>query len=76
MQSDAPGEYVVDYLFDGRRFSVHLWAESWDDAVARLQALRMTSHVEGRLVEVIHVNSITLPFGWLRARIGTWWRNL
>lgn len=42
--------FLVDFEQDGRRFSLHLEAEDWDDAEEKLLALQASAEVVGRLI--------------------------
>lgn len=41
--------FAVDYSFEGRTFSAHIWARGVEDAELRLAALRETGRVLGQV---------------------------
>lgn len=42
--------FVVDFGFEGRAFSVELWARDWAEAERRVVALRATAELAGQVV--------------------------
>ena len=42
-------KFMVDYDYKGRQWMEYLNAENWKDARSRLDAIRKTGNVEGRL---------------------------
>ena len=67
-----PGTYLVEYEHQGGRCDVDLWAESYDDAHARMQAIRESGKIIGRLERRLPA----LPGIGLYVRFVCWWRNL
>lgn len=43
--------YTCPYRYDGKNYTVHVQAESEEDAVKRLRAIGMTAQVDGELVD-------------------------
>ena len=41
----------MDYYYGSRKFSFDLLAEDWDDAEARLNAIKHSGYIEGKLVQ-------------------------
>jgi hypothetical protein len=67
--------YLLDYPFEGGQYNVQLAASSWEDARARLDAIKAWGKIEGE----IHAK-IPAPFGlgWLArlcADFLVWWRS-
>jgi extradiol dioxygenase family protein len=45
--------FCVEYDFEGHQFSFHLQAYSWEDAEAKVAALRQSAKVYGQMHSVI-----------------------
>ena len=71
-KQDLYHDAVIDYLFDGKTFSVYIPSTSREEAEARLAALKATAHVEGWPCFRYSANPLTLPFGSLWTRIRIW----
>ncbi len=44
-------DFMVDFEFNGSKWTVHLWAYDFEDAQARVHALRSTATQEGQVYE-------------------------
>lgn len=58
VQRDAYGRieqvcFTCSYMLAGREHSVHIWAKDWDDAEARVAAMREGLKVEGQIYSVV-----------------------
>lgn len=42
-------QFLLDYQFEDGTWSINLWAYSWEDAEARVAAMRQSLRVEGQL---------------------------
>ena len=51
----APQKALIDYDYNGKLQSFHCWADSREDAKARLEAIKETGRVEGYPVWTIPV---------------------
>ena len=69
-------QFVIDYKWAGRFYSVTIPAADWQDAESHLLAIKHTGQIVGEHVSTVPANSVTLPFAWAWARVSTWWRNL
>ena len=45
--------FDLDYIYDGKRWSIDLWAYSIEDAQCRVSAMRATLIVDGQIYAVI-----------------------
>lgn len=45
--------YALSYEMDGRRWASEVWAYSWEDAEARVAAMRESLMLDGQTVEVV-----------------------
>jgi hypothetical protein len=45
--------FALEYKFDDRRWEAEIWAHSWDDAEARVAAMRQSLEVSGKTFAVI-----------------------
>lgn len=66
-----PGRYLLDYPFEGKTYSIEIWAESLDDARARLNAIQNYGIIEGGPAIVIPA----VPGAGLLVRLICWWNN-
>lgn len=55
---DVEKVYDVQYEYNGGTYAVDLLATSWEEAEAKLEALRFTGKVTGRLVSRMKIDSI------------------
>lgn len=62
---------LVEYDFEGGRYSFTIPCESADEARAKVEAIRRSSRFLGWPCFTVSANPVTLPFGaawaWLRA---------
>lgn len=47
LQKERPQQCLIDYEYNGKVQSFKCYAYSWDDAKARLKAIKETGRVEG-----------------------------
>lgn len=66
-----PGTYLLDYTFEGKTYCLELWAESLDDAKARLNAIQNYGIIEGGPAFKIPA----VPGAGYLARLICWWKN-
>jgi len=45
--------FIVDYEYQGSKFSFYLIAKSWDDAEDMLRAIKQKSEIVGQLTDII-----------------------
>lgn len=65
--------YMVDYPYQGSKYCVDVYATSWEDAEARLNAIKGWGKIAGEVHEV--VPALT-GMGWLSrlyVRLRVWW---
>ena len=54
------GKYLCEYQFDGARWSVELWARSFEDAQARIGSVGCTGVVKGRIYTQVDASNVTM----------------
>lgn len=67
--------YMLEYPFEGGRYSIEVAATSWDDARAHLDAIKAWGRIGGEIHDIIPVRP---GLGWLarlRVEILMWWRT-
>lgn len=64
--------YVCEYDHEGERYAFRIVGTSFEDAHARLQAIRVSGKVDGVLMGEIPA----FPGAGLWARFLVWWNNL
>lgn len=68
--------FVVQYNHKGSTWGFQIWAESWEDAEARLKSIGYNGQIIGSNASTIKTNPVTLPLVALWMPFICWWRNL
>ena len=68
--------FMIQYRHKGSEYALTLWADSWEDAEARLRSIGGNGEVVGSNVQTVPANAFVLPFTSLWVRLVCWWRNL
>ncbi len=63
---------LIEYDFDGGRYSLTIPCTSWAEAEAKVRAIKASGRVIGWPAFSVSSNPITFPFGVLIARIKAW----
>jgi len=45
--------FVCYYQYGGKTWAIDIWADSWDDAVRKVESLKATLEVQGKVEEEI-----------------------
>lgn len=76
MTNEHKPPYGVQYRHNNETWTFVLpYADSWEDAEARLKSIGAYGKVYGSNLQRLPANSVTLPFVGLWASITCWWRN-
>lgn len=65
--------YMIDYEYEGSKWSFEIPATSFEDAEARLQRAAMFGHVEGQVVMTMPAIGKGTWLPELVCRIRNWW---
>lgn len=63
---------LIEYDFNGGRYSFSMPCESWAEAEAKLSAIKRTGKVLGWPAFSCSADPITFPFGSLWVRLKAW----
>lgn len=67
---------AASYRYKGSEWALTFPADSWEDAEARLHAIRTTASLEGWPCHIYRATSVTLPFVHVWVVASTFIRNL
>lgn len=67
--------YAIQYRHNGKTWGLTIWAESWEDAQARLRSIGFNGKIIGSNVETIPVNTLTVGPAAIWMAVVCWWRN-
>ncbi len=73
--SDDLHDALIEYDFDGGRYSFSIPCVSWVEAEAKVRAIKASGRVLGWPAFHTSANPVTFPFGVLIVRIKAWLFN-
>ncbi len=66
---------LIEYDFEGGRYTISIPCESWAEAEAKVRAIRLSGRVMGWPAFTCSANPVTFPFGALVVRLKAWLFN-